>query len=329
MASGIRGLSEGPSIPPHQSLPGIGIVKSDLSTAFINGQKSVEVRQSGQLIKRHQQQQNVGNQQRLCVVNCAHSPVPPNSIDLAESKVSSAAGAAIRSSWDPGGVDIITPEHASNDMMDTSIRLTGAGTTTEVDMESLATEAKLLSIRQPAKGIQKLDIAHIQCSSRAETSLVQVWLHGRPICELLGTLGGHLLDSTSLRTKALITQEDIRSWDAEAQLVVDEMAAYLVPPLEEDIVHPDVGLVEATTDSLVSIGLEATVRNNIKELQWRGSPAGEITFVLHDFDLLPNLLDVLGNGQRRYMVPEFIPTVGRVPVKPRHTEKALQLATPF
>jgi hypothetical protein len=126
-----------------------------------------------------------------------------------------------------------------------------------------------------------------------------------------------------------ISQEDIRSWDAEAQLVVDEMAAYLVPPLEEDIVHPDVGLVEATTDSLVSIGLEATVRNNIKELQWRGSPAGEITFVLHDSDLLPNLLDVLGNGQRRYMVPEFIPTVGRVPVKPRHTEKALQLATPL
>ena len=57
------------------------------------------------------------------------------------------------------------------------------------------------------------------------------------------------------------------------------MAAFLVPPLEEDLAHPDVGLVEATTDSLSLIGTKATIQVGITRHQWQGNPAEEIALV--------------------------------------------------
>jgi hypothetical protein len=306
-------LNDGPAITWRPSLPDSLIVKSDLAATTVTGmQGSVEVRQSVMVGHIDSSRMKGFHSSSGGVTECSRPvTVPPNSMDLAESEIELVSGGAVRVSWDPGGEGDISPELVGN-KMDHSIRLTGAGTTAEVDEEYLAATARLHFSRQPAKGIQKRDIAEICDTSRAESSLVQLWLHGRPICDLLGILGGHLVGSTtSSGTKSLITREDVRLWDTEAQIVVDEMSAFLGSPLEEDLVHLDVGLVEATTDSLNSIGMDATIQNSIAKLQWQGSPAEMIAQVLHDFDLLPTLLDVLGNGQRRFMVPHFTPNGGK------------------
>ena len=139
------------------------VVQQSVQLAFTQGSHQQPLAQSIFTRNGHRQQQNEGIQQRGCVINCAHLPVPPSSRILAESEINSTAGPASRSSWDPGGGDIIIPEHAGKDMMDTDIRLTGAGTTAEVDIgiDSLAAEVRSFSVRQPARGIQPLDIAHI------------------------------------------------------------------------------------------------------------------------------------------------------------------------
>ena len=84
------------------------------------------------------------------VAECARRPVPPNSRSLAEQQIESIPGAVKRSSWDPGGADL-SPGLAGKVKMDAGIRLSGANTTEEVDTESLAAVAKLLSGRQPAE----------------------------------------------------------------------------------------------------------------------------------------------------------------------------------
>lgn len=51
--------------------------------------------------------------------------------------------------------------------------------------------------------------------------------------------------------------------------------------------------------------MDATMQKVITALQWQGSSRADINTALHDFALLPNLLDMLDNGQRCFMVPEF------------------------
>jgi hypothetical protein len=179
----------------------------------------------------------------------------------------------------------------------------------EVDDNMLFQEANLHSHhRQSARGMQSRDVADIRVKSDTGKSHVQLWLDTRPLRDILGNLGGHIAGSAWTDP---ITTADVTGWDAEAQLGVDEMAAFLSEPLEEDLVRLDPKLVDTSTASLNAIGMEATIQGAISALKWSGCPREEIAKTLHDFDLLPTLLDVLENGQRCFMVPNFHPNGGR------------------
>ena len=199
-----------------------------------------------------------------------------------------------------GGSSRRTGANGNLGLVDDSVRKNSS--VSEVDDEILVAESSGGS-RLQASDLQREDIEDVQLQSRAGVSLAHIWLRSRSVNELLSYVEGHIVGS--MWAESTITEDDLKRWDTEAAVIVDEMAAFLSTPREEDLVHLDEELLGACTASMNSIGLDATIQQGISALQWRGSPREVIEEELSDFAFVGESTQCDGRGSTEVHGPRL------------------------